>query len=200
MKVTWKFVLKTNFRSFWEWPFYTGITVYPSYKNNDLPKPNLTGSYERHFVGLPAVNTCPRMTSDTWSGDTSALLKASLMHTVPRSWAVTLLRVPLRLPEKIHLTLQEPITTAADDTICNIFLNFQKKKKKNKYNISWESSASRRFSWNIMPYLLFLKIGKTWNCCLLQIIGGALWVNLYIQMDSSFWFNTINLGWSIVYI
>ena len=42
--------------------------------------------------------------------------------------------------------------------------------------ISWESSASRRFSWNIMPYLLFLKRGKIWNCCLLQIVGGALWV------------------------
>ena len=36
----------------------------------------------------------------------------------------------------------------------NIFPNFWKKRR---YDISWESSASRRFSWNIMPYLLFLK-------------------------------------------
>ena len=28
-----------------------------------------------------------------------------------------------------------------------------------------------------MPYLLFLKSRKIWNCRLLQIIGGALWVN-----------------------
>ena len=41
-------------------------------------------------------------------------------------------------------------------------------------DISWESSASRRFSWNIMPYSLFLKI---LNCCLLQNTGGALRVN-----------------------
>ena len=30
---------------------------------------------------------------------------------------------------------------------------------------------------NIMPYLLFLKNSKILNCRLLQIIGGALWVN-----------------------
>ena len=29
--------------------------------------------------------------------------------------------------------------------------------EKIRYDISWEWSASRRFSWNIMPYLLFLK-------------------------------------------
>ena len=29
--------------------------------------------------------------------------------------------------------------------------------KKIRYDISWESSANRQFSWNIMPYLLFLK-------------------------------------------
>ena len=27
-----------------------------------------------------------------------------------------------------------------------------------------------------MPYLLFLKNQQIFNCCLLQIIGGALWV------------------------
>ena len=30
-------------------------------------------------------------------------------------------------------------------------------KKKIQYDISWESSACIRFSWNIMPFLLFLK-------------------------------------------
>ena len=41
------------------------------------------------------------------------------------------------------LSLKAPITTAADDTIWN--------------DISWESSAGRRFSWNIMPLLLLKK-------------------------------------------
>ena len=41
-----------------------------------------------------------------------------------------------------------------------------------------------------MPYLLFLKKQKIRNCCLLQIIGGALRVNclteLYIKENNSF--------------
>ena len=67
-----------------------------------------------------------------------------------------------------ELSLKAPITTEADNKFCNIILNFKRKKEW----FSWESSAIRRFSWNIMPYLLFLK--KRQN--LLQIIGGALWV------------------------
>ena len=93
------------------------------------------------------------------------------------------------------------ITTETDNKFCDIFLNFEKKKSNDN---SWESSAKRRFPWNIMPYLLFLphvgrsftahsvpwqcriaylnqqqqqhfwKSGKIWNCRLLQIIGGAL--------------------------
>ena len=69
----------------------------------------------------------------------------------------------LTLIAKIYkLSLKAPITTAADDKFCKIFPNSWKKIR----YISWESSASRRFSWNIMPYLLFLK--KQQN---LQIIG-----------------------------
>ena len=52
------------------------------------------------------------------------------------------------------LTLKAPITTAADDKFCNISPNFW---KKIRYDISWKLSASRQFSWNIVPYLLFLK-------------------------------------------
>ena len=55
---------------------------------------------------------------------------------------------------KYVLTLKVPITTAADDKFCDIFLNFG---KKIRYDTSWESSSSRRFSWNTMHYLLFLK-------------------------------------------
>ena len=35
--------------------------------------------------------------------------------------------------------------------------------EKIRYDISWESSASRRFSWNTMPYLLFLKKRQNLN-------------------------------------
>ena len=54
------------------------------------------------------------------------------------------------------LTLKAPITTAADDKFCDIFPYFQKI----RYGISLESSASRRessasrrFSRDIIPYL-----------------------------------------------
>ena len=57
--------------------------------------------------------------------------------------------------KSLHLTLKVPITTAADDKFCEIFPNL--KNKQTRYGISWESSASRRFSWNIMPYMLLLK-------------------------------------------
>ena len=51
--------------------------------------------------------------------------------------------------------------------------------RKIRYDISLESSASRRFSWNTMPYLLYLKkSGKIWNFRLLQILDGALRVKL----------------------
>ena len=69
-------------------------------------------------------------------------------------------------------TLKAPITPAADDKFWDILPNFWKK----RYDILWESSAGRWLSWNIMPYLLFLKKEQIWNCRLLQIIGGALWV------------------------
>ena len=69
------------------------------------------------------------------------------------------------------LTLKAPIKTTADDKFGDIF----SKLKIIRYDISWELSASRRFSWNIMPNLLFLKkSSKIWRCRLLQIIGGAL--------------------------
>ena len=72
-----------------------------------------------------------------------------------------------------YKTLKVPITTAADDESCNIFLNFR---TKIRYDISWESSDSRRFSWNIFLICYVWKSSKISNCCLLQIIGGALWV------------------------
>ena len=53
-----------------------------------------------------------------------------------------------------------PIITAADNIFCDSFPNFRKKRR---YDNSWESSAGRRFSWNIIPYLLFLKMSSAAN-------------------------------------
>ena len=57
-------------------------------------------------------------------------------------------------PIYLYLIQKAPITTAADNKFCDIFPNFQ---KKIGYDISWESSAARPFSWNFVPHLLFLK-------------------------------------------
>ena len=54
----------------------------------------------------------------------------------------------------LKLTLKAPITSAADDKFLRHFSKFS---IRIRYDITWESSASRRFSWNIMPYWLFLK-------------------------------------------
>ena len=51
------------------------------------------------------------------------------------------------------LTLKAPITTTADDKLQHL----SQFSKKIRYDITWELSASRQFSLNIMPYLLFLK-------------------------------------------
>ena len=54
------------------------------------------------------------------------------------------------------------------------------------------------FHWNIMLYLLFWKKNsKIWNCWLLQIIGGALWVKMWpIQCDKTQSINNrLLFGW-----
>ena len=65
----------------------------------------------------------------------------------------------------------------------NILWHLLKFSKKIRYDISWESSAGRRFSWIIISYWYFWKSGIIWNCRLLQIIG-ALWVLMH-----TFWEN-----------
>ena len=47
---------------------------------------------------LPAVKTCPNMTSDTSSGATAALFRTSLMTVEPRSWTGTVDKAPLKEP------------------------------------------------------------------------------------------------------
>ena len=69
----------------------------------------------------------------------------------------------VKLGSHIILALKVPITTVADDQFCDIFLHLTKK----KYDTSWELSASMKY------HALFVS-SKTYNCRLLQIIGGAL--------------------------
>ena len=71
------------------------------------------------------------------------------------------------------LTLKVPITTAAEDKFCNIYSKFS---KKIRYDILWEFYE--------IPCLIcyFWKSSKIWNCRLLHIIGGALWVKTTFGM------------------
>ena len=73
----------------------------------------------------------------------------------------------------IYLTLKVPITTAADDTFCDIFLNFRKKYGMIFHENCLPTDNSREISCLIF---YFWKSSKIWNYRLLQIIGGALGV------------------------
>ena len=67
--------------------------------------------------------------------------------------------------------------TAADDKFYNIFPNFRKKGMVFHEN-RLPSDDSHEISW----FDIFENGGKIWNCCRLQIIGGALWVNIFIAI------------------
>ena len=69
----------------------------------------------------------------------------------------------------VWLQCKEPIRNAADGIFCNIFPFSERIRY-----------ASWQFSWNIMPYLFFLKSGKIWNSRLVQIIGGAYGLSSYL--------------------
>jgi len=61
-------------------------------------RPRRNFNYEHVTGNLPALRACPIMTSDTSSPLTLALLRASLMATLPSSWADRLDRLPLKDP------------------------------------------------------------------------------------------------------
>ena len=71
-----------------------------------------------------------------------------------------------------------PITTAADNKFCNIsFLIFQRNKEWYGMMIFYENCLMEDDSHKISCLIgYFWKRDKIWNCRLLQIIGGALWV------------------------
>ena len=72
------------------------------------------------------------------------------------------------------LTLTAPITTAADDKFWDIFPNFRQKLGMILHENRLLTDDSLEISCLIC---YFCKSGKIFNCRLLQIIGGALWVN-----------------------
>ena len=72
------------------------------------------------------------------------------------------------------LTLKAPITTVADDKLCDIFSNFRKKKGM----IFHENRLPADDSHEICLICYYRKGSKILNCSLLQIVGGALWVKL----------------------
>ena len=59
-----------------------------------------------------------------------------------------------------HLEEVNPLSANHNCSRRQILQNLSKFSKKIRCDISWEWSASRRFTWNIIPYLLFLKKGQ----------------------------------------
>ena len=85
--------------------------------------------------------------------------------------------------KKFHTMLY--LTLKAPPIICcrrqfQILPLFQKQQTRN--DISWESSAGRRFSWNIVPYF-FQKLGKiSQNLSPAVIVFGGLRVNVSMNI------------------
>ena len=76
---------------------------------------------------------------------------------------------------RIKLTLKAPITTATADKSCNIFPNFQKNKVWYFMRIVCQQTILTKYH---ALFVIFEKKRKIWNCRLLKIIGGALWVTI----------------------
>ena len=53
-------------------------------------------------IKIPAVYTCPSMTSDTSFGLTLPLLRTSFTHAAPSSWAGTLDKEPRKAPVMLN--------------------------------------------------------------------------------------------------
>ena len=79
------------------------------------------------------------------------------------------------------------ITTAADDILCDIFLNFRKQWGTIFHENRLPADDSHEISC-LISY--FWKGNKVWNCRLLQIIGGALRIYQYYYAPS-----LISISW-----
>ena len=98
------------------------------------------------------------------------------------------------------LTLKRPITTAADNKFCNIFLNFRKKVW---YFIRIVCQQTILIKYHSL-FGIFEK-ADFFNCRMLQIIGGALRVKYFTnfncllrvnkyKLDSLWWTHKVCLG------
>ena len=98
----------------------------------------------------------------------------------------------IKEPHPSSLSLKAPITTAADDKFCDIFPNFLKNKVLYFMRIVCHQTVLMKY---YSLFVNFEKSSKFFNCCLLQIIGGALRVNpLFTDVFFFFWFDTIIFG------
>ena len=76
-----------------------------------LGMPDLMSVWRAGFWPLPAASTCPRMTSDTWSGLTPVCASSARMTVAPSSGAGTFASVPPNLPMAVR---SAPTMTISD--------------------------------------------------------------------------------------
>ena len=84
----------------------------------------------------------------------------------------------VKLSEKVKVLqvflLKASIMNAANHKFCNIFPNFRKKIRYDIDNNCLQASNSHEI---LCLICYFWKTDTIWNCRLLQIVGGALWVH-----------------------
>ena len=96
------------------------------------------------------------------------------------------------------LSLKAPITTAADDKFCNIFSSFRQKEGMIFHENRLPADDFHEISCLIY---YFWKSSKIWNCLLLQIIGGTLWVKRLIRLANFMVYmvtSSLFAGWVIL--
>ena len=86
--------------------------------------------------------------------------------------------------------MSSAFTTAADDTFCDIFLNFRKELGMIFHENFLPADNSHEISCLIC---YFWKGGKIWNCRLLQIVGDALRVNVLLKQKINFSLHVNNI-------
>ena len=114
-------------------------------------------------------------------GHQQKLIQHNVCTSPQNTWTI-LRETTLKYPFQTGTKVLHEIEWEQGSRFCRIFLNPKSANHdcsslghpsqfstKIRYDITWES-----FSWNIMPYLLFWKSGKIWNCRLLQFMGGPL--------------------------
>ena len=92
------------------------------------------------------------------------------------------------------LTFKAPITTAADNKFCDNFPNFRKNKVWYYMRIVCQQTILMKYH---ALFVIFEK-SKIWNCRLLQIIGGALRVNVFFPASMQTWGLLLACQWNAI--